>query len=406
MNFDSLTCCLNMEASEMSITGNGETPTVENDSWREDLARERAKNLRDKTLGEMIYLFPWGLLIAFVVAAGMSFYYELWVWVAVDVIIAGGFFWAGIKTIPAVAPASFALLTFWGMRFPVVAREGKKLLAPYPPFYINLIPISVEQQNLDFVFRHIRCRLEEKDEGKGVVNPRSGGAVMIEVSLTMVPDDSRFDEYIIAGGATPSKTATTETSTVNHDIVHDMLGEALRQEGGRRTWERMTFSQEWLTVMLITLLTGHSSGVENPLETEDQDERNKRTKALKEFQKRFLEGAFGNGVADIHGLGGRIRRINVVRVEPDGDLAKAAERAAIEQQERQAEMTETDAVIAMAKQYQNGSEDANGNPTLSYEEALKAARIERRKASEIIVRSNNPLIDAAALVGGQRPRGQ
>ena len=383
----------------MTETSNGsDEPTVpESGSWREQLKKERAKNLRSKTLGEMIYCLPWSILFTFLAASGVLLYRHWWFMGIVFIVASVIFFAVGIKTIPAVAPASFALLTFWGMRYPVVVREGKKLLATYPPLFIDLIPVSIEQQNLDFVFQHVRCRLERKED-TGKADPASGGAVVIEVSLTIVPNEERFEDYIIAGGESRSKTKNAETLTVLHDIIHDMLGEALRQEGGRRTWERMTFSQEQLTVMLITLLTGVDPKIESPFDTEDPEEQEQRTKELRGFLQEFQGGASGNGISDVHGLGAKIRRINVVRVEPDGKLADAAERAAIEQQERKAELIETGAVLDMAKLYVKQSE-VDGKPTITLDRALQIARLERNKGTrEVVVQSSgNPLLDAAAL---------
>lgn len=366
----------------------------------EERERELREISRQNKVGEAFLLLPWVLFatpllcaVAFVIEGG-------WWWLGAVLSVALStavlFNPKGLTTVPSSAPASMAQLTLWGRRFPVALSEGKKLLADYFPFYIGIIIIAVEQQNLDFVYGHVRCRLERSTKTKKA-DPASGGAVEIEVSATIIADPKRFDEYILAGGVTPSSTQAN-TQTVLQDIVHDVLGEALRQEGARRSFEEMMFAQERLTVMLIETLTSKEYGGEEPLDTDVEIERQKRLKKMRDY----LREALTDGAADIHSLGVKVRRLNTVRVEPVGRLAEAAEAAAVEQQQRSAEMIETKAVRAMARVYrQAAGKDADGKYVMSFDRALQIVARERGKHfQEVAVQSSgNPLLDAATTLG-------
>tara|TARA_Y100000310_G_scaffold331703_1_gene405766 strand:+ start:77 stop:1258 length:1182 start_codon:yes stop_codon:yes gene_type:complete len=376
--------------------------------------RAEEEQKRKAEVGKAVLLIPWiliGTTTLFAVALMVNGYW----WGIVLVAISIPVLVYGLTNVPAVAPASYAMLTVWGVRFPVPLREGKKLLANYFPFFIGVIITPIEYQNLDFTFTHIRTRLKseggsDEDENDSKVDPKSGGAVMTQVGLTVVADTERLEQYIIAGGVTPSTTPTNGTTTVLHDVLYDMLGEALRQEGAHRTWEEMTFSQERLTAILIELVTSEKpSRCGDLLKAKTETEKEKILNKIRKWLIKALE----NGVADIHDLGIKVRRLNVTRVEPDGALAETAERAAVEEQERRAEKVETEAVTNMAMAYVEASRKkdnegkSTGEPTISFEEALKAVRIERGKAEEVIIRtSGDPIVSAAVAASKLLGNGQ
>ena len=298
----------------------------------------------------------------------------------------------GLKEIPA-SPPHVGVLTIWGRRIErewwllrKVPREGLKLVAPYFPLLIDFILINVEKKNKRMTFENIRCLLRETEESG--VELQSGGEVASTVEITFVPDQDRLNSYIDSGqegGVT--------------DIIQGALGEDIRQTGSKRTWVEMTFGKDRLTAILITKLTGlEIPRVSLDPRTGDPQRDPETGRLMTEPGKHidaenatlievdhFIKKALTNGVADIYDLGVKISRLNVVVVEPLGELKKAAERAAVEWQQREAELLETRAVCAMAEVYVEKSKKINGKSTLSFEEGLKCARIEREKAQQVYI---------------------
>ena len=367
---------------------------------------KRLKLAASAKMGEQIIkipkgIFGWlfGLGVMFLIAPFVS--EPTWLWVFLSVIFFGSaiaFFVTQLKTIPASDPTSKAVVTYWGKRYAHVLDEGDWLIANFWPFRIGFIVVPIENQNLDFVYTHIRCKDESApgtdDEPVGKGKERAGGSVEVEVSVTFVADTENLIKHITAGGISRSENKNPETRTLIHDIVHDMLGEAVRQEGRNRTWERMTFSQKALIGIILEKLIGEKiPGM--PEKWVDFNEDGEEAGIL----RTYLEETLVNGVSDIHDLGIKIKRINVVRVEPDGPLAEAANLSAIEKQERIAEMVQTRASIEQGELYVEASKDEDGTPAITLSEGLRVSRLERDKnSSEVHVDSSgNPLLDAAAL---------
>lgn len=306
----------------------------------------------------------------------------------------------GLKEIPA-SPPHVGILTVWGRRRKRKLREGWKLVAPYFPVFLDFILINVEKKNKRMTFDNIRCMLRQTEENKGKL--QSGGEVTGTVELTFVPDEERLIQYLNSGG---------EAGVT--DIIQGALGEDMRQTGSKRTWEEMTFGKDRLTAIFITKLTG----LEIPRVSVDPKTGNPRRdteigsvliapgeyidaeQATLIEVDHFIKKALTNGVADIHDLGVRISRLNVVTVEPQGRLKEAAERAAVEWQEREAELLETRAVTDMANAYIEKSKEADNAQVMSFEDALKIARIERGKAQQIYVETGGgsalPIINLPA----------
>lgn len=294
-------------------------------------------------------------------------------------------FFDGFKKIEASNPASRGLLTIWGERCNVVLKEGWFLMLPRFPFLVDFIQIPIEDQNLDLVFDHIRCR-QKTDDGK--LTAESGGAVVVEVGLTIFPNygpkKNRLIDYINVGGITPSSTKN-ETSTKLQDTIRDVLGEALREHGKDNTWEEMTFSSEKISREIIKLLTHEKC----PVDVQPRD-----------F---FAQDQYKNGIPDKRGFGIRFRRLNIVRIEldPNSTLSEVAERSAVEEQEKRAEMIETEAIIVMAKKIQKADgKNKDGEWNISLDRALQIIRLERDKNTrEVAVSSSgNSILDAAAVI--------
>ena len=366
--------------------------------------REASAKLGEKIMKIPKSIFGWllGLGALFLIAPFVPFVSEpAWLWIFLSVIFFGSaivFFKTQLKTVPASNPTSRAVVTYWGKRYAYVLDEGDWFTANFLPFRIDFIVVPIENQNLDFVYTHIRCKDESApgtdDEPVGKGKERAGGSVEVEVSVTFVADTENLIKHITAGGISRSENKNPETRTLIHDIVHDMLGEAVRQEGRNRTWERMTFSQKALIGIILEKLIGEKiPGM--PEKWVDFNEDGEEAGIL----RTYLEETLVNGVSDIHDLGIKIKRINVVRVEPDGPLAEAANLSAIEKQERIAELVQTRASIEQGELYVEASKDEDGTPAITLSEGLRVSRLERDKnSSEVHVDSSgNPLLDAAAL---------
>lgn len=266
----------------------------------------------------------------------------------------------------------------------------------------NYLPVVVP-----FAFDGVRCLLKADEEKV------PGGLVTVEGSITIVPDikmNERFMTFLNKGGhlrfrrpqtdkldTTPVGDGSGETSPIIEQILA-MLGQAVREYGGTKTWDELTFAKASLSVKLITMLTG--------LEPESENEA-----TIKEF----LAQALIDGVADIIDLGIMITRLNVEEVAPEGGLKENADKAANELLQRTAEQTDIGTAIKLAQEFLEAwGIDEEVLNTMSRQErqqlmekALELVRIERRRATENIVRSSgNPFADAAAMLnnpGGKNP---
>ena len=320
-----------------------------------------------------------------------------------------------LKEVPA-SPPHVAVPTLWGRRQYVVLREGKKLIANYFPFFLDLILIDVEKKNNDFSYAAIRCRLGTEDgvTPQGPSEPKSGGEVKAEVSITWEPDTSRpkrLIDYLNSG--VPKSSTPKGPSGGIVTIVEDMLAEDIRQMGIYRTWEEMVFSKDILSVILINKLTGmqlpkyrrdsaggvvldNDSPVMDGFYPIDQI-ITRQAEVRAEDVEYFLKNALTNGVGDIHDLGIRIRRLNVTEVQPTGALAQDAEGAARETQQRTKETRDNRTGIEMAQQLISAAKES-GDPD-AFWQAHEIGRITRRRATEIIIRGaeGNPIAAAAAV---------
>lgn len=282
----------------------------------------------------------------------------------------------GLKEIPA-NPPHVGLVTIWGKRYPVKKGEGLTLLAPYFPFKYDIVLIRVEKRNEDFRFTDIRCKLESGSANDNNAPAKSGGSVSADISITWQPTLDEGKEGKLLDFINSGKDAGVTS------IMRDMLGEDIRQSGASRTWTEMTFATDELSVSLIGKLTGEEHGKENP---------------TKEELKQFIKTTLQNGVSDIWDLGVTIRRLNVEKVEPEGELKGDAERAARERQQRTAEESETDTVVVLMEKYRKKF------PNLSDTEILNAVQTERGKASRIIVDGSGGDMSKAAAIFTQQNR--
>lgn len=296
-------------------------------------------------------LFMWFLFSVFALGFVMFAFFPP---VGLIVIGLGGLLVAySLKRIPA-DPPHVGVLTIWGKRTKEIKREGLVLLAPFFPFFIDVVLINVEKRNTDFVFKDVRCRKGGDDvnalqrhevkeivltRGENSRNPKindiinkppeSGGAVTVHVSLTWevdVEDREGAIAFLNAGGQRGVE-----------NILQDVLGEDIRQIGKFITWEQFAFAQDFVTVRLVSDLTGNTPDDKTAADLRRSGARDLRGDYSENEIQRFLTEYIQNGLSTLADLGVKIRRLNVVNVEPEGDLKQDAEKGAREVQQRRAE---------------------------------------------------------------------
>ncbi|MCK4918506.1 MAG: hypothetical protein KAS02_01850, partial [Candidatus Pacebacteria bacterium] len=233
----------------------------------------------------------------------------------------------GFKYIPS-DPPHVGLPTIWGKRINEVRSEGWTLLAPYFPYLYGVMLINITKKNRDFIFSNVRCIVSEdvtKKEGETKSNAvKSGGAVEVTASITWVPDKDSLIAYTDSGGQTGVE-----------QIIEDRMAEVIRGMGRKKTWEQMTFATEIMSANLILSIVGTKIKDENGKEWsfgEEVTEENVNEATA------FLSKVLKNGLGDDHDLGIKIRRLNIKKVEPEGELKKDAEKSAREVQDKRAEV--------------------------------------------------------------------
>ena len=212
--------------------------------------------------------------------------------------IAFAMFGLGLRNIPANPPHK-GLVTVWGKRRPSIIGEGYTVLAPYFPFFYDVIPINMEQHNEDFVFEHLRCNAVSGRDFQ------SGAAVTVKVGVTWSP---------------------------NNDA------QALRQYATTKTWEELTRSGVDITHILLQKLTAE-------------------TAAGAKGQQRLRQ----QGYPDVVGLGIVITRLNVGEIVPEGKVWHAAEGHTAESHEGRAEDYELAVEVRQAKKLKDAYDEV-GEP--------------------------------------------
>ncbi len=300
-----------------------------------------------------------------------------------------------LKRIPA-DPPHVGILTIWGKRTKEIKREGYLLLAPFFPFFIDVILVNVEKRNTDFEFRDVRCRRggedidrlsrkeikeivltrgedSESENVKKIIDspPESGGAVTVQVSVTWEVDSG--DQ----GGAIAFRNAKGQKGVEN--ILRDVLGEDIRQIGKFITWEQFAFAQDFVTVRLISDITGNTPDDKTSADLRRSEAREIRGDYSENEIQKFLTEYIQNGLSTLADLGIKIRRLNVVNVEPEGDLKQDAERGAREIQQRRAEEFEIGTLTKLVGILKSEMPDA------SEEFILDAVQAERNKLRKFAV---------------------
>ena len=216
-------------------------------------------------------------------------------------------------------PPHVGLVMIWGRRIPKVLKEGWHLCAPYPPFMYSFTGVLIEKQNVDLSFSGIRCKAKEDKGNKSGNSLQSGGEISVDIFYTYSSEcqGDKLINFIDAGG---------------HDgvqkIIEDLIEEGLREIGKDYSWEDFSFARGETRKRILSKLTGRY--------TEKEEE-----------EIDFAQ----NGFSDARGLGIRFWKFNIGRVVEMGDLHKAAEKKAVELQQREGEKIELDFLLEYIEKF-------------------------------------------------------
>jgi hypothetical protein len=245
--------------------------------------------------------------------------------------LTGAYFVLSLKEVPAQdeqGRPNIALFVVFGVRLPISFKEGLVLTIPG---ISELIFFSRQQENKDFTFEGVRFRLDSAAKGRA----SDGFLRKISSALTNehAADAKSGGETNVYAGITVESTADDEWSLLDLDnvgnldgaiaILRDAIAEDIRQIARQLTWLEASFATDLVSVKIINDMIGDDSGeavLKNPSESD---------------VRKYLETVRVNGFPDAKGLGLKIRRINITRVEPIGKLREAAETTAIEELRRQ-----------------------------------------------------------------------
>lgn len=290
-------------------------------------------------IGRFAVSFGMGNILAAIVLLGIALMLKSFFGGLVLIGVAITLYGYGLKEVPA-NPPSAGLLTVWGTRTRTVLREGYHLLAPYFPFFLDVIIVNVTTVNQDFVSQFF-CRAN-KEDGKGTVitNEKGPFKAGIQVSLTSAitwrPDRDCLDVFLNNKGEAGVKS-----------ILDDILPQVLRIEGSRRTFESLTEGRDDLIDAIIMLLVKEDYHGLSP-----------------EQKTAFRNEMKDNGKKDILGLGITIFKVNVGEPDPGESSKKDIENLAKEQFQRRGEVYEVATEIAQAQELHKAYMSAGETRTL------------------------------------------
>lgn len=276
----------------------------------------------------------------------------------------------GIKEIPANPPHK-GLVTVWGKRTTRVKDEGYRLLAPYFPFFIDVINVQTVTINQDIQVK-LFCRASaEPTPGSTTDSPFQVGAeVTLSAGITFKPTATGKDagielqQYLNNGGEVGVRS-----------ILDDIIPQVLRIEGTKRTFEELTAAKDELINSLFKLTT------DEDLASLSSEERIRR---LKDVQT--------NGRKDIHGLGITITKINIGEPQLGDDIKLAAQSRAREELERRGEVYEVETEVRQAQVLREAYQQAGESRSL--ESCIQEIR--RRKS---IREGHGQVFDVTGLEG-------
>lgn len=301
--------------------------------------------------------------------------------------VVGAFVLQGLRKIPADPPHK-AVVTIFGKRVQQVKDEGWRFF-PVCPWWYGFILVNVTKVNQDLPMQTVRT------PDRAELN--------IPISLTWTPAYEIWEktpegetkrespdlliQYLNTGGEKGVK-------TILEDIVHERLREwAFSQEEGPQDWiQAMAAREEAIAILLKAILGEELTPVRAPFPTSvllkyfatpqippneheekrygknwekittdfssNTDQKEETRKAVEERRTAIRRARQGNGHFACPQLGILINRLNVGEIKPLGELAKAAETEAKEQQERKGEVFEIETDLIKARQLVEAADKA------------------------------------------------
>lgn len=365
-------------------------PSPENPDKKSEKG-EKAKPWEDKffsaEIGDNWVTFPWilaGILAASSLVLILKGHYVY------GLIPLLGFSMFKFVTIEATQPPSFAMLKIWGKVCDGIRHPKRYLILPYFPFYMSFQSINRKYQELTFCFRNIPAKLErsKKTEGQedtGSKNiPLVGGSFDLEVGLVLEPDHNHPMKYLLSGGESPSETTTHETRTELHDLIRNNLSQSTQEFGLYNSWEDMVLiPRHFVVAQLLKNLSG------NPLPGVDEiDTLNiNLPQNENDIVRKAVEEDLGEDPnIQIPKWGFRIRQFKIGPILAEQNLRERAREIAEELTIRTREAEESTTFNDMIRDIIDKSRDDQGNPTMSYADARKEARIQKGITTETISR--------------------
>ncbi len=312
-------------------------------------------------------------------------------------------------------PPTIGLVTFWERKQKGYIKEGVVFIFPYFPIIEKIIYVNATIHILNITIDKVRCRAYSIDTDSIDTDPDTpqiGGSATVKVKMSYKRDPKRLIEFLGSGGLSVSESiragehsASDGEHSASDGVAEALIGiveEIIKRAGIDLTWTELTFSTAKLSVDIITRITG-----QKPKEAYRIDDGGYLEEILAETPQAFLDRVActkdesAEQAADVHGLGIIMVRANIVEMEGEKALRDAAERFAIEEQERIQEKYDIDTEILLAQQYIDASKKLGG-VEMSFQHALEYVRLRRNDgAREIFVRTNgsgNNNVTAAAVV--------
>lgn len=393
-----------------------------------------------KTIWNMGYTCV-GLSIAAIACFAVSRFYlhdTLAAALTIPVILLGYLGWyilAYPLTVVRSDPPEVGILTFWTTRHPVLLPEGEYKLLKMFPFKLGVSTATAETIPFDFRFVNVPCKSDTGTDGKGV-----GAFVEVRVVGNIEADHMNDDDDTRGDKANASEGARRIINFQNAGgaqgvlkTLEGIIGQSVREHAKAYTWEEYVGLKAPLAATLVAGISTarprkldrfmnedgfinkpdhHNPDAENYLSAKDylklpviddplvyvcacdQDEDGKKQRRNRIVEMEFfLEMVREGGFSDVPDLGIQFTRFTVPEIEPTGAVKEAADKAAAEKKQREQEIADADAEIAVARQYMAA------DTKLTLDQALSYVRRRRNPAArEIFIHgSTSPLTDAAAI---------
>ncbi len=350
------------------------------------------------------------LLIVLSVLGAFLLLFDDWGWGCIVLGIVCLLMYLSAKQISAANPPQVGIPTRWGRRIEQVIQSRWVFVFNYFPLMEDILLEDVSKIEEEIVIEGVRCRAAEPGDNTNVGSEgaQSGGKVRVKVGVTFEPSQDPPEnmlDYIVAGGRDNVLA-----------ILKNIVAGAVREEGSTHTWERLTFTKAELSAKFIAQVTGKQPKHRvirgtggHPLRDASDSDQAYKLEPVGEDEKldevdyqAFLQHIVKNGENDVLKLGIRIRRLNVVEIEPEGELDADAEGVARETQQRRTEQMDFETERMLIRSYMD---DANkgltpGSPGyVSYEKAAQWVQVNRKRVQKVVVESSgNQFADAAALL--------